>query len=183
MKKRKVSSFYGGVFVIGGVMLAMLTVFFVWILTHYQPDNPAEPHDWGYFLALLPVLTSAVGMCLSLYMIFKDMCSASYSVSVDGIYTYWHKETYHLAWDACTEIDIVQIPVNVGVSIALVYCATVPLTVDEKRKFLTYYRRDFEHVQYFQYEENAFREFLECLLGTFHEQIKGRAILMGLMDV
>lgn len=98
MKKRKVSSFYSGLFLFTGALFLAGIAVFTWLLTIYVPDDPAHPYDWGFALCLVFILDCVIGLCCSLYMVLKGMCAASYSVTMDGMETDWRKETYRLSW-------------------------------------------------------------------------------------
>lgn len=185
MKKRKVSSFYTGLFWFTGVLfLAGVAVFSPWLLTNYVPDDPAHPYDWGFVLCLVFILDCVIGFCCSLYMVLKGMCAARYSVTVGGMETDWRKETYRLSWQDCAEFDIVPVPVNWGSAIFIVYCSTRLLSPQEKSSFLKYHRNDFAHIQYFQYsDDEAFQEFLSCVPEQARNYLEAKAIMLGLTSV
>lgn len=184
MKKRKVSSFYTGLFLFTSVLFLVGIAVFIWFLTIYVPDDPAHPYDWGFILGMLPVIASIIGLCSSLYMVFKGMCAARYSINADGMETCWRKETYRLSWEECVEFDIVPVPVNWGSAVFIVYCSSRLLSPQEKNSFLKYHRNDFAHVQYFQYsDDEAFQEFLCCVPEQTREYLEAKAIMLGLIPI
>lgn len=166
MKKRKVSAFYTGLYVFMSFFFLGGTAFFSWILTKYVPNDPSHPYDFGFFCGVIFIIVGVVGFCASIYMVLKGAFSAAYIVDAEGMTTYWRKNTYRLLWTDCIEFEIVQVPINWGTSIAVVYCSTRVL---------------FAHVQYFQYSDEAiFQEFLHCVPERARNYLEAKALVLGL---
>lgn len=160
MKKRKVSAFYTGLFGFTSILFSILTTIFVWVFIQCIKEAADSEYDVVFVLALLPVVVGVIGLFLSIYMVLKGAFSAAYTVDAEGMTTYWQKNTYRLLWTDCIEFEIVQVPINWGTSIAVVYCSTRVLSQKEKENFFWYHKNDFAHVQYFQYSDEAiFQEF------------------------
>lgn len=114
-------------------------------------------------------------------MVLKGAFSAVYTVDAEGMTTYWRKNTYRLLWTDCIEFEIVQVPINWGTSIAVVYCSTRVLSQKEKENFFWYHKNDFAHVQYFQYSDEAiFQEFLHCVPERARNYLEAKALVLGL---
>lgn len=114
-------------------------------------------------------------------MVLKGAFSAAYMVDAEGMTTYWRKNTYRLLWTDCIEFEIVQVPINWGTSIAVVYCSTRVLSQKEKENFFWYHKNDFAHVQYFQYSDEAiFQEFLHCVPERARKYLEAEALVLGL---
>ena len=114
-------------------------------------------------------------------MVLKGAFSAAYTVDAEGMTTYWRKNTYRLLWTDCIEFEIVQVPINWGTSIAIVYCSTRVLSQKEKEKFFWFHKNDFAHVQYFQYSDEAiFQEFLHCVPERARNFLEAEALVLGL---
>lgn len=114
-------------------------------------------------------------------MVLKGAFSAAYTVDAGGMTTYWRKNTYRLLWTDCIEFEIVQVPINWGTSIAVVYCSARVLSQKEKENFFWYHKNDFAHVQYFQYSDEAiFQEFLHCVPERARNYLEAKALVLGL---
>lgn len=154
--------------------------FFSWILIKYVPNNPTHPYDFGFFCGVIFIIAGVVGFCASIYMVLKGAFSAAYTVDAEGMTTYWRKNTYRLLWTDCIEFEIVQVPINWGTSIAIVYCSTRVLSQKEKENFFWYHKNDFAHVQYFQYSDEAiFQEFLHCVPERARNYLEAKALVLG----
>lgn len=181
MKKRKVSNFYTGLYVFMSFFFFGGTAFFSWILIKYVPNNPTHPYDFGFFCGVIIVIVGVVEFCISIYMVLKGAFSAAYTVDAEGMTTYWRKNTYRLLWTDCIEFEIVQVPINWGTSIAVVYCSARVLSQKEKENFFWYHKNDFAHVQYFQYSDEAiFQEFLHCVPERARNYLEAKALVLGL---
>lgn len=181
MKKRKVSGFYTGLFLLTSVFSLAMIAFVVWFLIVYMQEDIASLR--GLSLVGLVLFFAADLMCLfiSFYMVLKGMFSAAYTVDAGGMTTYWRKNTYRLLWTDCIEFEIVQVPINWGTSIAVVYCSTRVLSQKEKENFFWYHKNDFAHVQYFQYSDEAiFQEFLHCVPERARNYLEAKALVLGL---
>lgn len=175
MKRRKVSPFSLGVPLFLLIFFLIGITIFSWLLTIYQPADAAHPYDLGFVGATSPIIACSVGLCLSLRMLLKGACTASYTVDADGMMTYWHKKIYRLLWEDCVEFEIIPIMINHGTAIYVVYCSTRMLSQKEKENFFSYHKNDFAHIQYFQYgDEEAFREFLSCIPESARNYMESR---------
>ena len=135
---------------------------------------------FGLFGAVF-VIVGVVEFCISIYMVLKGAFSAAYTVDAEGMTTYWRKNTYRLLWTDCIEFEIVQVPINWGTSIAIVYCSTRVLSQKEKENFFWFHKNDFAHVQYFQYSDEAiFQEFLHCVPERARNYLEAKALVLGL---
>ena len=181
MKKRKVSAFYTGLFGFTSILFLVLTIIFVWIFIQCITGPTDSEYDVVFVLALLPVVVGVIGLFLSIYMVLKGAFSAAYMVDAEGMTTYWRKNTYRLLWTDCIEFEIVQVPINWGTSIAVVYCSARVLSQKEKENFFWYHKNDFAHVQYFQYSDEAiFQEFLHCVPERARNYLEAEALVLGL---
>ena len=181
MKKRKVSAFYTGLFVFAFIFSLVLTTICVWIFIQCITGPTDSEYGVVFVLALLPVVAGATCLFSSLYMVLKGTFSAAYTVDAEGMTTYWRKNTYRLLWTDCIEFEIVQVPINWGTSIAIVYCSTRVLSQKEKENFFWYHKNDFAHVQYFQYSDEAiFQEFLHCVPERARNYLEAKALVLGL---
>lgn len=181
MKKRKVSGFYTGLFLLTSVFSLAMIAFVVWFLIVYMQEDIASLR--GLSLVGLMLFFAADLMCLfiSFYMVLKGMFSAAYTVDAEGMTTYWQKNTYRLLWTDCVEFEIVQVPVNWSTSAAVVYCSTRVLSQKEKENFFWFHKNDFAHVQYFQYSDEAiFQEFLHCVPERARNYLEAEALVLGL---
>lgn len=181
MKKRKVSAFYTGLFVFAFIFSLVLTTICVWIFIQCITGPTDSEYGVVFVLALLPVVAGATCLFSSLYMVLKGTFSAAYTVDAEGMTTYWRKNTYRLLWTDCIEFEIVQVPINWGTSIAVVYCSARVLSQKEKENFFWYHKNDFAHVQYFQYSDEAiFQEFLHCVPERARNYLEAKALVLGL---
>ena len=181
MKKRKVSAFYTGLFVFAFIFSLVLTTICVWIFIQCITGPTDSEYGVVFVLALLPVVAGATCLFSSLYMVLKGTFSAAYTVDAEGMTTYWRKNTYRLLWTDCIEFEIVQVPINWGTSIAVVYCSTRVLSQKEKENFFWYHKNDFAHVQYFQYSDEAiFQELLHCVPERARNYLEAKALVLGL---
>lgn len=181
MKKRKVSAFYTGLFVFAFILSLVLTTICVWIFIQCITGPTDSEYGVVFVLALLPVVAGATCLFSSLYMVLKGAFSAAYTVDAEGMTTYWRKNTYRLLWTDCIEFEIVQVPINWGTSIAIVYCSTRVLSQKEKENFFWFHKNDFAHVQYFQYSDEAiFQEFLHCVPERARNYLEAKALVLGL---
>ena len=181
MKKRKVSAFYTGLFVFAFIFSLVLTTICVWIFIQCITGPTDSEYGVVFVLALLPVVAGATCLFSSLYMVLKGTFSAAYTVDAEGMTTYWRKNTYRLLWTDCIEFEIVQVPINWGTSIAIVYCSTRVLSQKEKENFFWFHKNDFAHVQYFQYSDEAiFQEFLHCVPERARNYLEAKALVLGL---
>ena len=181
MKKRKVSAFYTGLFVFAFIFSLVLTTICVWIFIQCITGPTDSEYGVVFVLALLPVVAGATCLFSSLYMVLKGTFSAAYTVDAEGMTTYWRKNTYRLLWTDCIEFEIVQVPINWGTSIAVVYCSTRVLSQKEKENFFWFHKNDFAHVQYFQYSDEAiFQEFLHCVPERARNFLEAEALVLGL---
>lgn len=181
MKKRKVSAFYTGLFGFTSIFFLVGIAFVMWFLVVYMQENIASLRGLSLIGVILFFASSLIGLFLSLYMVLKGAFSAAYTVDAEGVTTYWRKNTYRLLWTDCIEFEIVQVPINWGTSIAVVYCSTRVLSQKEKENFFWYHKNDFAHVQYFQYSDEAiFQEFLHCVPERARNYLEAEALVLGL---
>ena len=181
MKKRKVSAFYTGLFGFTSIFFLVGIAFVMWFLVVYMQEDIASLRGLSLIGVILFFASSLIGLFLSLYMVLKGAFSAAYTVDAEGMTTYWRKNTYRLLWTDCIEFEIVQVPINWGTSIAVVYCSTRVLSQKEKENFFWYHKNDFAHVQYFQYSDEAiFQEFLHCVPERARNYLEAEALVLGL---
>lgn len=181
MKKRKVSAFYTGLFGFTSIFFLVGIAFVMWFLVVYMQENIASLRGLSLIGVILFFASSLIGLFLSLYMVLKGAFSAAYTVDAEGVTTYWRKNTYRLLWTDCVEFEIVQVPINWGTSIAIIYCSTRVLSQKEKENFFWYHKNDFAHVQYFQYSDEAiFQEFLHCVPERARNYLEAKALVLGL---
>ena len=181
MKKRKVSAFYTGLFGFTSIFFLVGIAFVMWFLVVYMQEDIASLRGLSLIGVILFFASSLIGLFLSLYMVLKGAFSAAYTVDAEGMTTYWRKNTYRLLWTDCIEFEIVQVPINWGTSIAVVYCSTRVLSQKEKENFFWYHKNDFAHVQYFQYSDEAiFQEFLHCVPERARNYLEAKALVLGL---
>ena len=181
MKKRKVSAFYTGLFGFTSIFFLVGIAFVMWFLVVYMQEDIASLRGLSLIGVILFFASSLIGLFLSLYMVLKGAFSAAYTVDAEGMTTYWRKNTYRLLWTDCIEFEIVQVPINWGTSIAVVYCSTRVLSQKEKENFFWYHKNDFTHVQYFQYsDETIFQEFLHCVPERARNYLEAKAFVLGL---
>ena len=181
MKKRKVSAFYTGLFGFTSIFFLVGIAFVMWFLVVYMQEDIASLRGLSLIGVILFFASSLIGLFLSLYMVLKGAFSAAYTVDAEGMTTYWRKNTYRLLWTDCIEFEIVQVPINWGTSIAVVYCSTRVLSQKEKENFFWYHKNDFAHVQYFQYSDEAiFQEFLHCVPERARNYLEAKAFVLGL---
>ena len=181
MKKRKVSAFYTGLFGFTSIFFLVGIAFVMWFLVVYMQEDIASLRGLSLIGVILFFASSLIGLFLSLYMVLKGAFSAAYTVDAEGMTTYWRKNTYRLLWTDCIEFEIVQVPINWGTSIAVVYCSTRVLSQKEKENFFWYHKNDFAHGQYFQYSDEAiFQEFLHCVPERARNYLEAKALVLGL---
>lgn len=181
MKKRKVSAFYTGLFGFTSIFFLVGIAFVMWFLVVYMQEDIASLRGLSLIGVILFFASSLIGLFLSLYMVLKGAFSAAYTVDAEGMTTYWRKNTYRLLWTDCIEFEIVQVPINWGTSIAIIYCSTRVLSQKEKENFFWYHKNDFAHVQYFQYSDEAiFQEFLHCVPERARNYLEAEALVLGL---
>lgn len=181
MKKRKISNFYTGLFGFTSIFFLVGIAFVMWFLVVYMQEDIASLRGLSLIGVILFFASSLIGLFLSLYMVLKGAFSAAYTVDAEGMTTYWRKNTYRLLWTDCIEFEIVQVPINWGTSIAVVYCSTRVLSQKEKENFFWYHKNDFTHVQYFQYSDEAiFQEFLHCVPERARNYLEAKALVLGL---
>lgn len=181
MKKRKVSGFYTGLFLLTCVFSLAMIAFVMWFLVVYMQEDIASLRGLSLIGVILFFASSLIGLFLSLYMVLKGAFSAAYTVDAEGMTTYWRKNTYRLLWTDCVEFEIVQVPVNWSTSAAVVYCSTRVLSQKEKENFFWFHKNDFAHVQYFQYSDEAiFQEFLHCVPERARNYLEAEALVLGL---
>lgn len=181
MKKRKVSAFYTGLFGFTSIFFLVGIAFVMWFLVVYMQEDIASLRGLSLIGVILFFASSLIGLFLSLYMVLKGAFSAAYTVDAEGMTTYWRKNTYRLLWTDCIEFEIVQVPINWGTSIAVIYCSTRVLSQKEKENFFWYHKNDFAHVQYFQYSDEAiFQEFLHCVPERARNYLEAEALVLGL---
>ncbi len=181
MKKRKVSAFYTGLFGFTSIFFLVGIAFVMWFLVVYMQEDIASLRGLSLIGVILFFASSLIGLFLSLYMVLKGAFSAAYTVDAEGMTTYWRENTYRLLWTDCIEFEIVQVPINWGTSIAVVYCSTRVLSQKEKENFFWYHKNDFAHVQYFQYSDEAiFQEFLHCVPERARNYLEAKAFVLGL---
>lgn len=181
MKKRKVSAFYTGLYLLTSVLFLAMIAFGMWFPTICVQEDSGRLHGWSLVGLIFFFVANLIGFCLSIYMVLKGTFSATYTVDAEGMTTYWKRSTYRLLWTDCVEFEIVQVPVNWSTSAAVVYCSTRVLSQKEKENFFWFHKNDFAHVQYFQYSDEAiFQEFLHCVPERARKYLEAEALVLGL---
>lgn len=173
MKENKIIPFYSGLYVI--TLAVGILAIGISMLGFHPADLFKDVFIGIYFFANLGCGVFLISY--SVYSLYRDFASGTYSVDAEGASMHIGKKTYRLDWKDCVEFGIAGVTVNWGSSVAIVYGTKKLTTAYERDHFLKCRKNDFENTFYFQYsDEDAFRAFLDVLPEQAKAQVIAKAM-------
>ena len=167
MKEYRVSKFYRGVYYV-----EMLYCVVMILLVGPFTIRTIQERSSDCWLGLLFTIGPALLLALIIHEAFFSPLGGRFSFSPEGIALRIGFRTRLHRWDGFRDFGIVPVSVDRDNNCTMwVYCSPVPLTCDERLKFMKT-RFKIKDMVYFQYNKEPFAEFLCYVPEEWREELK-----------